>query len=444
MRTTMRMRFPGAVVSAVSGLAVCGLAVCGLALAAGLGAAPAAAQDLPAGDGSHAVGRDLVESVCTGCHSTRTILRSSGYDRAGWAELTATMIDLSASPAERDRILDYLAAALPPNHLPPNDRRVATLVPGTERVRFTEWVVPTLGQRSRDPAEAPDGSIWWAGQWGNLIGRIDPATGAMTEYPLPDSAMPHSVLLDAAGTPWYTGNKNGTIGRVDPATGAVTEYPMPDPAARDPHTAIFDADGILWFSLQHSNMIGRLDPATGAVRLVEAPRPGSRPYGVKIDADGTPWVACNGANCLIRVDPATMDLTEVELPHADTHVRRLDIAADGMIWYVNSGRGRLGRYDPATGAIREWPSPSGPKSHPYAIAVLDGIVWYNESGVRPDPLVRFDPATETFQSWPIPSGGIYAGIIRHMRPTRDGDLLIHQSATNRIIRVSIGERAVGE
>jgi virginiamycin B lyase len=78
------------------------------------------------------------------------------------------------------------------------------------------------------------------------------------------------------------------------------------------------------------------------------------------------------------------------------------------------------------------------------MAVVDGIVWYNESGVRPDMLVRFDPATETFQSWPIPSGPagdgeLYAGIVRHMRATRDGDLLIHQSSTNRIIRVDLPE-----
>ncbi|WP_348814397.1 hypothetical protein NFG57_11965 [Halomonas sp. H10-59] len=132
-----------------------------------------------------------------------------------------------------------------------------------------------------------------------------------------------------------------------------------------------------------------------------------------------------------------MALTEIELPHQATTVRRLDIADDGMIWYVNSGRGRLGRYDPRSGEVQEWPSPSGEKSHPYAIAVLDGVVWYNESGMRPDALVRFDPATETFQSWAIPSGGIYAGIVRHMRPTRNGELLIHQSATNRIIRVEI-------
>jgi virginiamycin B lyase len=68
--------------------------------------------------------------------------------------------------------------------------------------------------------------------------------------------------------------------------------------------------------------------------------------------------------------------------------------------------------------------------------VVDGIVWYNESAQRPDTLVRFDPRTEKFQSWPIPSGGIYSGILRHMRATRDGNLLIHQTGTNRIMLVT--------
>jgi virginiamycin B lyase len=56
-------------------------------------------------------------------------------------------------------------------------------------------------------------------------------------------------------------------------------------------------------------------------------------------------------------------------------------------------------------------------------------------------LVRFDPKSEKFQSWPIPSGGIHAGIIRHMRPTRDGNLLIHQSSTNRIMLVTVKRQA---
>ncbi len=396
-------------------------------VAATLCASPSAASSasLPAGDA-----RPMVEGTCSACHNVSLLSRSSGYDAEGWKALIDTMIDLSGSPETLDEMAEYLAA-----HFPPNDDRTPVLVPGDAEIAFHEWVVPTLGQRSRDPVEAPDGKIWWAGQWGNLIGSIDPATGEMAEYDLPAGAMPHTVTADAAGNIWYTGNKNATMGRLDPATGDITVYDMPDPAARDPHSAIFDADGILWFTLQHSNMIGRLDPATGDVKLITAPRPGARPYGIKLDAEGHPWVACNGSNCLLRVDPQTMELTEIDLPLAGTTVRRLDLDDDGNVWYVNSGKGRLGRLDPKTGDISEWPSPSGPNSHPYAIAVIDGIVWYNESGQRPDTLVRFDPATETFQSWAIPSGDIHAGIVRHMRPTRDGNLLIHQSGTNRIILV---------
>ncbi len=381
-------------------------------------------------------GMELVAGACVACHQTNMITASSGYTRDGWKELIGTMMDLSRTPEEQATITQYLAT-----HFPPNTRRAPKLIPGNAEITFTEWQTPTLGQRSRDPMQAADGSIWWAGQFGNLIGRINPATGEMKEYPLPPNAMPHTVELDAKGTPWYTGNKNGSIGKVDPATGQITVYKMPDPAAKDPHTAIFDKQGIMWFTLQNSNMVGRLDPATGDIKLVTLKTPNSRPYGIKIDADGVPWFACNGRPCLVKIDPATMELTEVSLPLAGTTVRRLDIAEDGMIWYVNSGLGRLGRFNPKTGEIKEWPSPSGPKSHPYAIVVVDGIVWYNESGQRPDALVRFDPKTETFQSWAIPSGGIHAGIIRHMRATREGNLLIHQSSTNRIIQVTVKRRA---
>lgn len=376
-------------------------------------------------------GRERVEALCTSCHRANVITASLGYTRAHWEELIATMVALA--PQDQGTVLDYLARHYPQSHNP----RPARIVDGPLQVSFREWVAPQLGQRARDPVEAPDGTFWYVGQQGNTIGRIDPRTNEVREWSLPEGALPHSVNVDTQGGIWYMGNGNGTIGRFNPATGQAREYRMPDPNARDPHTAEFDANGIMWFTLQQSNMIGRFDPDSGEIRLVTIERPRARPYGVRIAADGTPWVACNGGNCIIRVDPQTMALTEIELPGEDTTVRRLDIADDGMIWYVNSGRGKLGRYNPTTGEIREWDSPSGAQSHPYAIAVIDGIVWYNESAVRPDPLVRFDPRTETFQSWPIPSGDLYAGMVRHMRATRDGNLLLHQGSTNRIILATL-------
>jgi virginiamycin B lyase len=404
-----------------------------LALAAvfALSSAAALAQGKPSGL-PEGPGKDRVEAMCLACHQAREILNSSGYTREGWRELIGTMIDLSQAAEMRDSITQYLAT-----HFPPNNRRTPRLVAGSERVVFKEWQTPTLGSRSRDPIQAADGTIWYAGQWTDLIGRINPATGEIKEYKLPAKAKPHTVTLDAKGNVWYMGNGNATIGYLDPRTEKITVYKMPDPAAKDPHSAIFDKKGILWFTMQLSNRVGRLDPATGDIRIVEFKTPKARPYGIKISpVDGAPWFACNGRPCIVRVDPETMALSEVKLPGPGTTVRRLDFDRDGTIWYVNSGEGMLGRYNPRTGEIKEWPSPSGPKSHPYAIAVVNGIVWYNESYQRPDTLVRFDPRTEKFQSWPIPSGGVHAGIIRHMRPTREGGLVIHQSSTNRIILVT--------
>ena len=395
-------------------------------LSVGTVAAQGQPTQLPEGDG-----KQLVQGVCTTCHETNLITRSSGYSREGWRELIQTMMNLSGTSAG-ETISKYLAT-----HFPAGTRLKPNLVRGETSITFREWTTPTLGQRTRDPVEAPDGSIWWAGMWANLIGRINPRTGEVTEYTLPENAKPHTVTPDEQGNIWYTGNSNATIGKLDPRTGMITEFKMPDPAARDPHTAVFDKKGNLWFTLQNSNMVGRLVPATGEIKLASLPKPKSRPYGINVSADGSPWIACNGSNCLVRIDPDTLAIKEYRLPDPKTTVRRLDFASDGTIWYVNSSLGRLGRLDPKTGQSKEWPSPSGPKSHPYAIAVVNGIVWYNESGQRPDTLVRFDPTTERFQSWAIPSGGVYAGIVRHMRPTRDGNLLIHQSSTNRVILVSL-------
>ena len=376
-------------------------------------------------------GKEAVEAVCTGCHQTSMINQSSGYTRAGWNELIGTMIDLSRSPEVHDSIIQYLAT-----HFPPSTRRAPKLVPGNIEITFKEWQMPTLGQRARDPVQAEDGSIWWAGQFGNLIGRLDPATGEMREYPLPPSAMPHTVELDPKGIPWYTGNKNGSVGKVDPTTGKVTVYKMPDPNAKDPHTLVFDKKGIAWFTLQNSNMVGRLDPETGDIKLITLPTAGSKPYGIKIDAEGSPWFSCNGRALPLQDRPG----------HDGAHGDQAPFGGDDG----PASRHRRRRHD-LVRELGQGPSRAAQsedrRNQGVAVAeraevaslchrVVDGVVWYNKSGMRPDALVRFDPKTETFQSWPIPSGGIYSGVLGHGRVTREGNLLIHQSATDRIIQVT--------
>ena len=379
-------------------------------------------QSTPLPDGHAKV---LVEEACTSCHTIGAITRS-GFDSVEmWRSVQESMIQLPESDAVS--IAEYLA-----EHFLAREDRKPTLVDGPVEIDIQEWIVPTLGQRSRDPIEAPDGSIWWTGMWASLVGQLDPVTGNMKEYPLPPEARPHSIVPDEDGFIWYTGNSNGTIGKLDPATGDITEYPT---EAGDPHTAVFHPNGNLYFTSQRAAMLGRLNPVTGELKEIPTE---PRPYGIIVAQDETVWIAYNGTNKLGAMDPESMEVQYYTVPDPDTRIRRLGIDSKGVIWFVNSSKGRIGRLDPATGEIKEWESPSGPHSHPYSLAVINDKIWYNESAMRPDALVRFDPETESFQSWAIPSG---VGIIRHVWVTRENKLLIHQSSSNRIGLGTIKELA---
>jgi virginiamycin B lyase len=372
-------------------------------------------------------GKALVEANCASCHGLGQIA-NSGYTEKDWQTVFSSMVKL---PDDQSAVI---AAYLAKNY-PEKPRPKAVLIAGTANVTIKEWLVPTLGSRPHDPLATADGAIWWTGQWANVLGRLDPKTGAMKEFPLttPKSG-PHGLTEDNQGNIWYTGNGAALVGKLDPKTGKVTEYKMPDAAARDPHTPIFDQKGTLWFTLQGANMVGRLDPSSGAIKLATAPTPRSLPYGMVIDSKGTPWYVPFGVNKIAKIDPGTMQITEYPLPNPETRPRRVAITADDVLWYADYSRGYLGRFDPKTGAIREWPSPSGPQSRPYGIVALNGIIWYSESGVSPNTLVRFDPATEKFQTWAIPSGG---GIVRNMMATRDGNLVLACSGKNRVALVTI-------
>ena len=52
---------------------------------------------------------------------------------------------------------------------------------------------------------------------------------------------PHDVAPAADGTVWYSGQANGTLGRLDPSTGTVTEFPLGPGSA--PHGVIVGPDG---------------------------------------------------------------------------------------------------------------------------------------------------------------------------------------------------------
>jgi virginiamycin B lyase len=282
-----------------------------------------------------------------------------------------------------------------------------------DSVPIKEWTVPWTKTRPRDPAVAPDGKIFFVGQQGNYVARLDPATGEFKRYEIDPGTNPHNLIVDAKGQVWYAGNRNGMIGRLDPATGAISRYPMPDSTARDPHTLVFDRQGNIWFTLQTSNFVGHLTTASGKILLVKMTTPRARPYGITLDPAGRPYFDLFGTNKIGTIDPKTMALKEYTLPDPQSRPRRIARTSDGNIWYVDYSRGFLGRLNPMTGETKEWANPSGKTSLPYAMTVDDADrLWFVETGVQPNRLVGFDPKTERFfGNTPIPSGG---GTVRYM------------------------------
>ena len=224
----------------------------------------------------------------------------------------------------------------------------------------SEWPVPTPAF-ARDPAVAPDGSIFIAVMRGNKVARFDPESARFREWEMPPGHHPHGLLVDARGIVWTTGNGNGTIGRLDPASGRISEFKTPS-GGGGPHTVVIGDDGAtLWFTLQSGNRIGRLDTASG--RIVEYPTSGG-PYGIALDRRGQVWFCRMGDDKLGILDPATGAMGELALP-AGSRPRRMAAAPDGTLWVTLYGSGKLAQVDPlGPRLLREVALPAGPDGGP--------------------------------------------------------------------------------
>jgi len=383
----------------------------------------------PLPDGS---AKALVQQNCTICHDLRNVVNSN-KSRDDW-ENTVDMMKNAGAPITQEQanqIKSYLIASFPEKPRPK-----PAMIDGPVKVKFHIWNTPTPGSRPHDPLAMPDGTLWWSGQFANRLGRLDPKTGEMKEYPIPVLGGPHGLINDKDGNIWYGGNWGGHIGKLDVKTGEWKQYNMPDPKAKDPHTPLFDKDGILWFSVQNGGFMGRLDPKTGDIKLFPpVGAPGQQPYALKFLSDRRrPWFSYFGSNKMATIDPDTLQLKEFTLPDPKTRIRRMDVTSDDMIWFGDWSNGKLVRFDPKTGATKEYQGPGGQLAQPYGMVVIDDVIWYCESNLRPNTLVRFDPRTEKFQTWEMPDGG---GIVRHMVKMPDGNIAMALSGISKVGIVEI-------
>ena len=255
-------------------------------------------------------------------------------------------------------------------------------------------------------------------QWNFELKTLPRPTGAATrviytEYDLPrETISPHDVIVDGAGTVWYSSFGEQNLGKLDPSTGKVTEFPVPEHKPGFPTGFLglrSDRDGNLWLGNMYQATIARFDPKTETFKYW--PLEGDE----NIDAaqinmvspqssnvDGKVWTQNNGFAGVHRLDIATGKFETWEPfkgvpgPH-----NIYDVIPDSKnnAYFTDFRQRHIGRIDARSGEIKLYEIPT-PNSAPRR-GTMDAQdrLWFGE--YRGDRIGMLDTRTGQFKEWPV-------------------------------------------
>jgi virginiamycin B lyase len=148
------------------------------------------------------------------------------------------------------------------------------------------------------------GDAWFTAQFGGAVGKLNVADGSIRLWHLAKDARPYGIVLDAKGRPWFDEFGTNKIGTIDPESGELKEFTLPNERTR-PRRIAMTSDGIIWYGDYTRGYLGRLDPKTGKTEEFAMPSgPNSWPYAMATDDQDRVWVAETGIqpNALVAFD----------------------------------------------------------------------------------------------------------------------------------------------
>lgn len=294
------------------------------------------------------------------------------------------------------------------------------------RAIITEYDLPKASTAPHDAEVDPDGMVWYVDFGQQFLGKLDPRTGEVTEYEVPEArpGNPTGILavkLDRDGNPWGGNMFQGSIFRFDRRTEEFQVWKVPDELEQPTGaygTRIFQinhaapesshVDGKVW--LQNRSIAGahRLDLATGEFESFEPFRDSERNshnlYGIQPDSENNLWFLDFSNEHIGRIDAKTGEIAIYETPTLDSRPRRGEVDSEDRLWYAGFGGGVVGMFDPDTEEFREWFPPT-PYTKPYDVHVdRNGDVW--TGSMYTDRVVRLDPETGEFIEYLLPEMGV--------------------------------------
>jgi len=170
-------------------------------------------------------------------------------------------------------------------------KEVRMLNPQTAEFKFYE--APSAKATGKSPgayglAVAGDGAVWWAEDEADMMARVDPKTGKVEEFKLPDvggHALPRRMSSDWDGNLWVGVWEAGKLMKIDYKTKQMTVY-TPKTASLGMYSTVADKKNhVIWVSAQQVDKIFRFDPATG--EFTEFPLSYAQQDPRRIDLDPT-------------------------------------------------------------------------------------------------------------------------------------------------------------
>ena len=284
---------------------------------------------------------------------------------------------------------------------------------------ITEYALPKREMQPHDVITTPDGTVWYSDFGRQDLGRLDPKTGAVTVFPVPEFKPGYltgalEIDQDSAGALWLADLYQGGISRFDPTTQTFKQWAV-SPAAHPEYTQesmvmpLHDnVDGKVWTNNQDDHTLRRLDVATGAWDSYGPfPYPNSKrnfsSYGLVSDSANTVWMFDFGGAAIGHFDPKVGQLKIIPTPSKFSRPRRGRVDdTTGTFWFAEYGANRIGAYDTKAddGTITEYELPT-PWDSPYdVVADKNGDVW--TGSMWSDRVSRLNPKTGTFVEYQLP------------------------------------------
>ena len=281
------------------------------------------------------------------------------------------------------------------------------------RVIVTEYYLPRPTVEPHDVIVDEHGLVWYSDFGEQYFGRLDPRTGKVTEWPVPElkPGYPDGMLdleEDNNGEFWLGMMFQGALARFNPKTEKFQIYGLPaelnDMDAQLDFVALqYAVDGKVWTDNGGHREILRLDLKTGKYERFEPLKelPGYSTYGIAADSHNNLYFAEFQTNHIGRIDAQTGEVKFYETPTLHSRPRRVKMDPQDHLWIGEYQGNRIAMLDTKTGKFNEWPVPT-PWSAPYDVAWdKNGELW--TGSMTTDRVVRLNPKTNQTVQYLMPS-----------------------------------------